>query len=435
MALKLYKYSDLTDKERERLCLRNPIADEEILATCRGIFSRVEAQGDDALRLLTKRFDHADIDEIRIDPRELQRATAAVPPAVLDALKEAAANIREFHATQLVGEGPVNVAEGVVCWRASRAIESVGLYVPAGTAPLPSTVLMLGIPARLAGCRRVVLCVPPQKDGSVAQVVLAAAQIAGIRHVFRVGGAQAVAAMALGTESVPRVLKIFGPGNRYVQTAKLLATHYGVAIDMIAGPSEVLVIADAAASARVVAADLLSQAEHGVDSQAVLVTDAPGLLDEVRRELDRQLEDLPRRDLADASLSQSFAVLVGNLEEAFQFANQYAPEHLILNLAEPREWLSHVENAGSVFVGCWTPEVAGDYASGTNHTLPTSGMARHTSGVSVESFIKKVTFQELTRSGLQRLANTLGTLAEVEGLEGHARAVRYRLEQSGGAGV
>ncbi|HON01333.1 MAG TPA: histidinol dehydrogenase, partial [Acidobacteriota bacterium] len=323
---------------------------------------------------------------------------------------------------------------GVVCWRASRAIESVGLYVPAGTAPLPSTVLMLGIPAKLAGCRRVILCVPPRKDGSVAEVILAAAQVAGIRHVFRVGGAQAVAAMALGTESIPRVLKIFGPGNRYVQTAKLLATHYGLAIDMIAGPSEVLVIADAAASARVVAADLLSQAEHGADSQAVLVTDSPGLLDEVGRELDRQLQDLPRRDLAGASLRQSFAVLVGNLEEAIQFANQYAPEHLILNLAEPREWLSHVENAGSVFVGCWTPEVAGDYASGTNHTLPTSGLARHTSGVSVESFIKKVTFQELTRSGLQRLANTLGTLAGVEGLEGHARAVRYRLEQSGGAG-
>lgn len=432
MKLKVYKYSELSDAALQELCRRNPLEDEEILAVCREIFESVRNEGDAAVRRYTRRFDGVELEELRVDPRQLQEAVASIPETVQQALREAAANIRKFHSAQLVGEDPVQVADGVTCWRAVRAINAVGLYVPAGTAPLPSTVLMLGIPAKLAGCRKILLCVPPQLDGTVSTVVLAAAQLAGIRHVFRVGGAQAVAAMALGTESIPRVDKIFGPGNRYVQTAKLLATHYGVAIDMIAGPSEVLVIADAAAPARVVAADLLSQAEHGADSQAVLVTNAPELVEAVQEELARQLSDLPRRDLAESALRQSFALLVDDFEQAFAFSNLYAPEHLIINLMEPRDWLSRVESAGSVFVGTWTPEVAGDYASGTNHTLPTSGLARVMSGVSMESFVKRITFQELQRSGLQKLAPTLTTLAEVEGLEGHARAVRYRLEESQG---
>ncbi|GAB4246266.1 MAG: histidinol dehydrogenase [Acidobacteriota bacterium] len=432
MKLKVYRYSELSEARLQEICRRNPLEDEEILALCREVFDSVRNEGDAAVRRYTKQFDGVELEELRVDPRELQEAVAATPEEVQQALREAAANIRKFHSAQLVGEDPVQVTEGVTCWRAVRAINAVGLYVPAGTAPLPSTVLMLGIPAKLAGCRKILLCVPPQLDGTVSSVVLAAAQIAGIRHVFRVGGAQAVAAMALGTESIPRVDKIFGPGNRYVQTAKLLATHYGVAIDMIAGPSEVLVIADAAAPPEVVAADLLSQAEHGADSQAVLVTDAPALVDAVEEELKRQLADLPRRELAEASLRQSFALLVDDFEQAFTFSNLYAPEHLIINLMEPREWLSRVESAGSVFVGTWTPEVAGDYASGTNHTLPTSGLARSMSGVSMESFVKRITFQELQRAGLRKLAPTLTTLAEVEGLEGHARAVRYRLEESQG---
>ena len=294
---------------------------------------------------------------------------------------------------------------------------------------MPSTVLMLGIPAKLAGCHKTILCVPPRKDGTVAPVVLAAAQVAGVRQVFKIGGAQAIAAMALGTETVPRVDKILGPGNRYVQTAKLIATSYGVAIDMIAGPSEVLVIADADASPRVVASDLISQAEHGSDSQVVLVTTSEKVLKATLVELDRQVADLPRNGMAREALAGSFAVLVDTLEEGFDFSNRYAPEHLILNIRDPRERLGLVRSAGSVFVGGWTPEVAGDYASGTNHTLPTSGSARHTSGVSMESFVKKITFQEITAKGLEGLSSTLEVLALEEQLEGHARAVRYRLSE------
>ena len=288
---------------------------------------------------------------------------------------------------------------------------------------------MLGLPAKLARCQKVLLCVPPDSDGNVPPVVLAAAQLAGVRQVFKVGGAQAIAAMALGTETIPRVDKILGPGNRYVQTAKLLATFHGVSIDMVAGPSEVLVIADEEASPRVLAGDLISQAEHGPDSQVVLVTTSEPLIEATLSEVDRQLQDLPRNELARKSLEQSFALLVPSFESAFDFSNRYAPEHLILNIPEARDWLGHVHNAGSVFVGRLTPEVAGDYGSGTNHTLPTSGMARSVSGVSMDSFVKKITFQELSEDGLRTLAKTLLTLAGEEGLEGHARAVRYRLEE------
>ncbi|MEJ2082075.1 MAG: histidinol dehydrogenase, partial [Acidobacteriota bacterium] len=273
------------------------------------------------------------------------------------------------------------------------------------------------------------LCVPPTPDGSVSPVVLAAAQVAGVRQVFKVGGAQAIAAMALGTDTVPRVDKILGPGNRYVQTAKLLATFHGVSIDMVAGPSEVLVIADPEASPRVLASDLISQAEHGPDSQVVLVTTSAPLIEATLSEVARQLEDLSRGELAKKSLDQSFALIVPSFEAAFDFSNRYAPEHLILNIPEARDWLGHVHNAGSVFVGRMTPEVAGDYASGTNHTLPTSGMARSVSGVSMDSFVKKVTFQELSEEGLKSLAGTLQTLANVEHLEGHSRAVQYRIEE------
>jgi histidinol dehydrogenase len=429
--MKTYVLTELSKDELRRLCRRNPIYDREMLATCQEIFDRVADDGDAAIREFTHRFDGVDIRDCRVTPDELQEARNEVPADVVDAYKIAIHNIRMFHGAQRLSESPLEVQQGVTCWRAARPINSVGLYVPGGTAVLPSTVLMLGVPAKLAGCSRIVLCVPPSADGSANPEVLLAAQLSGVRQVFKVGGAQAVAAMALGTETVPKVEKILGPGNRFVQTAKLLATFYGVSIDMVAGPSEVLVIADETASPRIVASDLISQAEHGPDSQVVLVATSQELVEKVSGEVQHQLEGLPRRELAEKSIALSYAVLAPSLEEALDFSNLYAPEHLILSVKKARDWVGRVENAGSVFVGAWSPEVAGDYASGTNHTLPTSGMARSVSGVSLDSFIKKITFQELTREGLSDLAATLETLAELESLEGHARAVRYRMDERG----
>ena len=348
-------------------------------------------------------------------------------PARLRALERAASNIRTFHAAQGLREGVLEVEPGISCWREQRPIESVGLYVPGGTAVLPSTVLMLGVPAVLAGCPRVALCTPPRRDGSVTREVLAAASIAGIHEVFRIGGAQAIAALCFGTSSVPRVDKILGPGSPVVQTAKLLAQQRGMAIDMVAGPSEVLVVADHTARPGYVAADLISQAEHGGDSLAILVSTSGELISRVDRELNLRLEDLPRRDLAREALGASFALRTSSPEEAMEFANRYAPEHLILQLREPRRWAARVQAAGSVFLGPWSPEVAGDYASGTNHTLPTSGLARSFSGVSLDSFVKKITFQELSRAGLRSLAPTLEVMADLEQLEGHRRAVEVRV--------
>ena len=427
--MKVYRFEELSRQDLRTISSRNPVRDPELLETCRQIFEAVADRGDEAVREFTRRFDGIDLADYRVHAKEFQESVENVSPKVLEALKHANSNIRKFHAAQTLTEGPVAVQDGVNCWRAARAISSVGLYVPGGTAVLPSTVLMLGVPAKLARCQKTLLCVPPGPDGSISPVVLAAAQVAGVRQVFKVGGAQAVAAMAIGTETVPRVDKILGPGNRYVQTAKLLATFYGVSIDMVAGPSEVLVIADEEASPRVLASDLISQAEHGADSQVVLVSTSEELIKATLAEVERQLEDLSRAELARRSLEQSFALLVPSFEAAFDFSNRYAPEHLILNISEARDWLGHVHSAGSVFVGRLTPEVAGDYASGTNHTLPTSGTARSVSGVSMDSFVKKITFQELSEEGLRTLSETLQTLASEEDLDGHARAVRYRLEE------
>lgn len=429
--MKTYVLADLSREEIGRLCRRNPVYDPDLYAICQEIFDRVAKDGDEAIREYTQRYDGTDIGNCRVSPEEFQESRGKVSSEVVGALERAIRNIRTFHGAQSLSETPVEVQQGVTCWRAARPINPIGLYVPGGTAVLPSTVLMLGVPAKLAGCSRVVLCVPPRSDGSVEPVVLVAAQLSGIRQVFKVGGAQAIAAMALGTATVPKVEKILGPGSRVVQTAKLLATFYGVSIDMVAGPSEVLVIADESASPRIVAGDLISQAEHGTDSQVVLVSTAPDLVDAVAEEVKRQLKDLPRNSLAEKSLELSYAAVASSLDEAFDFSNRYAPEHLILSIKNARQWVGRVESAGSVFVGAWSPEVAGDYASGTNHTLPTSGMARSVSGVSLESFIKKITFQELTRRGLSELASTLEILAKLESLEGHARAVRFRLEEFG----
>jgi len=394
----------------------------------RQIFDDVRQRGDEALRQYAAELDGATLTELRVSPEELAAAAAQVPAELQTAIRQAHANLWKFHATQRAEEPRVETMPGVTCWRKSVPVQRVGLYIPGGSAPLFSTLLMLGVPARLAGCPEVVLTTPPQKDGSVNPVILFTAQLLGIQTIVKAGGAQAVAALAGGTNSVPAVDKIFGPGNRYVTAAKQLATQHGVAIDMPAGPSEVLVIADRTANPAFVAADLLSQAEHGPDSQVLLLTDSVELLPLVIQEVEQQLAELPRREVAARALTESRAILLRTPEEMLFFSNQYAPEHLILSVQDPEALAAGVTSAGSVFLGHLTPEAAGDYASGTNHTLPTGGYARNYSGVSLDSFLKKITFQRITPEGLQHVGPVVETMAEAEGLRAHARAVTLRLE-------
>ncbi|MCB2376997.1 histidinol dehydrogenase [Hymenobacter sp. BT635] len=401
---------------------------QQVEERVRQIFDDVRRRGDEALRHYAQELDGAQLTELRVTPEEVTAAVALVPAALQTAIRQAHANLWKFHLTQREEPVRVETMPGVMCWRKSVPVQRVGLYIPGGTAPLFSTLLMLGVPARLAGCPEVVLCTPPQKDGSVNPVILFTAQLLGISTIIKAGGAQAVAALAGGTDSVPAVDKIFGPGNRYVTAAKQLAVQRGVAIDLPAGPSEVLVIADKTATPAFVAADLLSQAEHGPDSQVVLLTDSVELLPQVTAEVERQLAELPRREVAALALRESRAVLLRTPEEMLFFSNQYAPEHLILAVRNAEELSEGVTSAGSVFLGHLTPEAAGDYASGTNHTLPTNGYARNYSGVSLDSFLKKITFQRITAEGLQNVGPVVETMAEAEGLRAHARAVTLRLE-------
>lgn len=393
------------------------------------IITRVRNEGDEALRELTEQFDGCRLHDLRVAHAAFEAAEDVVAPALKQAIGEAQRRIRAFHRACAAKPVRVETSPGVVCERVLRPITGVGLYVPAGTAPLPSTALMLGVPAQLAGCKRVVLCTPPRADGSVDPAVLYAARQCGIDEIFALGGAQAIAAMACGTGSVPRCNKLFGPGNAWVTEAKLQisAEPGGPAIDMPAGPSEVMVIADVTADPRFVAADLLSQAEHGVDSQALLLTDSPALAAAVSAELAVQLAALPRADLAGQSITHSHVIVVDTLEQAAQISNAYAPEHLILNVDHPRDLLEHIDSAGSIFLGAWSPESVGDYCSGTNHVLPTYGHARAWSGISVASFQKQITVQELTPDGLRGIGGCAMTLAEAEGLDAHARAVGVRL--------
>ncbi|WP_317192361.1 histidinol dehydrogenase [Hymenobacter jeongseonensis] len=400
----------------------------QVAARVRDIFAQVRQGGDRALLALTAELDRAALTTLVVSDTEFAAAAAQVPAQLQAAIRLAKANIEAFHAAQREPELRVEIMPGVVCSRRAVPVQRVGLYVPGGSAPLFSTLLMLGVPARLAGCLEVVVCTPPQPDGSVSPVILFVAQLLGIQQVVKVGGAQAVAALAVGTESVPAVDKIFGPGNRYVTAAKqLAAAEFGVAIDMPAGPSEVLVIADATANPAFVAADLLSQAEHGPDSQVVLLSDSQSIIDQVQAELTMQLATLPRREVAAQALANSRAVLLADAAAMLAFSNQYAPEHLILATDMADALAAQVTNAGSVFLGHFTPEAVGDYASGTNHTLPTSGYARQYSGVSLDSFIKKITFQRLSATGLHALGPVVETMAEAEGLAAHARAVTVRL--------
>lgn len=409
--------------------LKRPVLEtESLFDTVRIIISKVRTEGDKALIEYASTFDQVNLESLAVSEAELKEAEAKVSIELKSALYMAKRNIETFHAAQRFEGKKVETMDGVTCWQKAVAIEKVGLYVPGGTAPLFSTVLMLAIPAKIAGCKEIILCTPPNKQGKIHPAILFAAQLAGVNKIFKVGGAQAIGAMAYGTESVPKVYKIFGPGNQYVTAAKQLVSLRDVAIDMPAGPSEVEVLADETANPAFVAADLLSQAEHGADSQAVLVTTSEKLQKEVIYEVERQLAYLKRRDIAEKSLKNSKLILVKDMEEALDLTNAYAPEHLIIEAKDYMELGQKVVNAGSVFLGHLTPESAGDYASGTNHTLPTNGYAKAYSGVSLDSFIKKITFQEIQPQGMAMLGPAIEIMAANEELDAHKNAVTVRMK-------
>ncbi len=430
MTVTVQTWQDLSATERAAL-LRRPAAsqDESVRAGTASIVSDVRLRGDLALAELTQRYDGASGYQLRVTDAEIAAATQRLNAADVDAIDLAISNVRCFHEQQQPLPVSVETMPGVQCERVSRPIDSVGLYVPAGTAPLPSAAIMLSVPAVIAGCPRILLCTPPREDGTADPAVLVAASRAGVREIYKVGGAQAIAAMAYGTESIPKVRKIFGPGNAWVTSAKTIVSSDpdGAAIDMPAGPSEILVIGDSTCSAEFVAADLLSQAEHGIDSQVVFVSTDASMVTAVRLEIRRQLQSLTRSDIARAALENSRFIVAQDVATAIEISNQYAPEHLILQIRNPRSVLPAIRNAGSVFVGPWTPESVGDYCSGTNHVLPTYGHAATYSGLGVDHFLRQMTVQELSREGLENLGDAVIRLANLEGLDAHAAAVSRRL--------
>jgi histidinol dehydrogenase len=431
-------WQDLTAEGRRAVLARPALAnDASLSARVAAIIERVRSEGDAALFDLTAKLDRVELVSLEVGQTEFAAAGDRLSEAQRAAIRAAAANIEAFHKPQVPSPLSVDTAAGVRCERVARPIESVGLYVPAGNAPLPSTALMLGIPARLAGCPTRVLCTPPQADGRADPAVLYAALVSGVQRVFKLGGAQAIGALAYGTETVPKVDKVFGPGSVWVTEAKAQVDRdpYGAARDYPAGPSEVLVIADETANPAFVAADLLSQAEHGADSQVLLLTTSVELASAVAAQVESQKATLPRRAIVDGALGHSRAIVVANLAEAFEISNRYAPEHLILQLEGPRDWLPRVTAAGSVFLGQWTPETVGDYCSGTNHVLPTYGFARRYSSLGVTDFLRSMTVQELTADGLRAIGPIATTLAELEGLHAHARAVTRRLATIDSPGV
>ncbi|WP_370652676.1 histidinol dehydrogenase [Sediminibacterium sp.] len=409
--------------------IKRPAVDHLLLnEKVANVLNGVKKGGDKAVQQYTLEFDGVNLDSCTVTAAEIQEAINILDPILKKAIETAAANIQKFHLTQMNKELPVETMPGITCWRKWVGIDKVGLYIPGGSAPLFSTILMLGIPAEIAGCKQVVLCSPPDKNGKLHPAILYAANLVGIKQLFKIGGVQAIAAMAFGTETIPAVYKIFGPGNQYVTAAKQMVQQSGVAIDMPAGPSEVCVLADETAVPAFVAADLLSQAEHGPDSQVLLVSTSAQLIESVNQSLVSQIAELPRKDLAVKALQNSRAVLMNNMTDAVELVNEYAAEHLIIACSNANDIADQISNAGSVFIGNYSPESVGDYASGTNHTLPTNAYARMYSGVSVDSFIKKITFQQLTKEGLAAIANTVETMAEAEGLKAHAEAVRVRLK-------
>jgi histidinol dehydrogenase len=411
------------------LCERPELELAFLESSVRNIMNRVKNSGDNALREITLQFDKVELASLQVSNAELQDANTILKPDLKNAIQRAADNIRTFHAAQKRDPMKVETMPGVSCWRKGVAIDKVGIYIPGGTAPLFSTVLMLGIPAKLAGCNEIVLCTPPDRSGEINPAILYAASLVGVTKIFKIGGAQAIAALAYGTESIPKVYKIFGPGNQYVTKAKQLVLEEGVAIDMPAGPSEVLVIADDSANPSFIAADLLSQAEHGEDSQVILVVLNESIIALVKNEISKQLQTLPRKAIAEKALAHSRAVYFKDSSVAAEFVNEYAPEHLIINIKDYEAFAEKITNAGSVFLGNYSPEAIGDYASGTNHTLPTNGYAKAYAGVSLESFMKYITYQQLTKEGLRTLGPIVEQMAEAEQLMAHKQAVTIRLNE------
>lgn len=429
--LKTYKLKELSEAQLQQLVQRNTDSENEVRGVVEKIITEVKVKGDEALFGYAEQLDKVKLEKLYLDADDLKELASTLLPRQKDAISTAYHNIYKFHQSQVKPEDKVETMPGVNCWRELRPIEKVGLYIPGGTAVLPSTFLMLGIPARIAGCHELIVCSPPQKDGKVNAFIAYVAQLLNIDKIYLAGGAQAIAAMAYGTESITKVDKIFGPGNQYVTQSKIIVQGTTLtAIDMPAGPSEVLVIADESATAAYAAADLLAQAEHGVDSQAVLVATSADFIEQTNAELQKQLTVLPRADIAAKAIEGSYAVLVDNLHEAVTFSNRYAPEHLIMATENWQQITAEIINAGSVFLGNLTPESVGDYASGTNHTLPTSAYAKAYSGVSVDSFVKKVTFQHLSSQGIKNIGPSVEVLAEAEGLQAHKNAVSIRLQDN-----
>lgn len=425
--MKIYKYPDKKDWPA---IIQRPVADYTALEkSVKKILQKVKVKGDKAIRKFSKEFDGVNFKNLQVTEIEINKSSILIPDDLKQAIQQAKDNIQRFHFAQNEEIKKIETMPGVICWRQSKGIEKIGLYIPGGSASLFSTVLMLAVPAQIAGCKEIVLCTPPSKDGTINPVILYAARLCGVTKIFKAGGVQAIGAMAYGTESIPKVFKIFGPGNQYVTLAKQIIQQQGIAIDMPAGPSEVLIIADETAIPEFVAADLLSQAEHGEDSQVILLTVSETLAGKVNNAITEQVRDLPRKLIAKKALQNSKTVICKTIDEAIELSDFYAPEHLILSCNNVEEVATKINTAGSVFIGNYSPESAGDYASGTNHTLPTNGYAAMHSGVSLDSFVKKITFQQLTKEGLQNISNTVMTMAAAEGLDAHKNAVAVRLKR------
>ena len=401
---------------------------DDIELTVKEIFKEVQKKGDSAVSKYTSIFDGISIENLEVSEAEIQQAIATIPEELKEAIQLAKSNIEKFHSAQITNRVEVETTEGVNCWQEKRPIQKVGLYIPGGTAPLFSTVLMLAVPANIAGCKEIVLSSPPDKNGNINPAILYAANLCGVTKILKVGGIQAIAAMTFGTETIPKVFKIFGPGNQFVTVAKQLATQFGVAIDMPAGPSELLIVADDTAIPAFIASDLLSQAEHGTDSQVILVSTSKELIDEVEKEIQIQINVLPRKSIAQKAIANSKLIYVESDQIALELINEYGPEHFIICSKNENFYVNNIENAGSIFIGNYTPESAGDYASGTNHTLPTNGYAKNYSGVNLDSFTKAMTFQKISKRGIQNIGKAIEIMAEAEGLQAHKNAVSLRLK-------
>lgn len=422
------KYINPTKTNWSELTARPAVEAADLSVLVKQVFKEVKLNGDKAIKGYTNQFDKVNLTSLSVTNAEFAVAEKQVSDELKEAIKLASSNIEKFHNIQKQEKQVVETTNGVFCWQESRPIERVGLYIPGGTAPLFSTVLMLAIPAKIAECKKVVLCTPPNKEGKIANEILYVAKLVGITEVYKVGGIQAIAALTYGSESIPKVYKIFGPGNQYVTAAKQEAFQQGVAIDMPAGPSELLVVADESSNAAFVASDLLSQAEHGTDSQVICIANSEVLINAIEKEVEAQLEQLPRKEIARKALTNSKLVVLESVKVTIDFVNEYAPEHLILAVKNEDEYIQNIINAGSVFIGNYTPESAGDYASGTNHTLPTNGFSKSFSGVNLDAFVKKITFQKITKEGIEAIGRSIEFMAEAEQLQAHKNAVTLRLE-------